>query len=73
MLHNFSIEVDASDKADLDEEKVVARLRAVSYTFHSHFLESIICSLGRRCILRWRGSIEFTSKPSVFAFIFLGE
>lgn len=73
MLHNFSIEVDASDKADLDEEKVVARLRAVSYTFPSPFLESILYSLGRRRILRRRGSIEFTSEPSVFAFIFLGE
>ena len=30
VLHNFSIEVDASEKGDLEEEKVVKRLRSVS-------------------------------------------
>lgn len=58
VLHNFSIEVDASDKADLDEEKVVARLRAVSHSIPSPFLVLSLCSLGRRRILRRRGSIE---------------
>lgn len=59
VLHNFSIEVDASDKADLDEEKVVARLRAVSHSIPSSpFLVLSLCSLGRRRILRRRGSIE---------------
>ena len=51
VLHNFSIEVDASEKGDLEEEKVVKRLRSVSLNpliTNSYMLMIRFLSGGRR-------------------------